>query len=141
VPYPDDRSDEELELLNITREDPETVAETMRALDIEADARRQFLVGQMQNRAFRRWLMEQLTGFGTFENSFGAGPTGFPDHAATQFKMGMKAAGWHLWEIFDDAAPDLTSLMRREAGAAKSANPPTVRLVSPEDDGEPEIVG
>jgi hypothetical protein len=27
----------------------------------------------------------------------------------------MKAAGQHLWELFDDLCPDLTSKMRRES--------------------------
>jgi hypothetical protein len=58
-------------------------------------------------------MMKQLNGFGTFENSFAASPTGFPDPLATQFKLGMKAAGWHLWEVFDTASPEFASAMRR----------------------------
>ena len=89
--------------------------------DVKADAakteaielRRKFLVRQMENPMFREWLMEVLVGFNTFGRTFAAGPTGFPDHAATEFHLGLKAAGWHLFTIFDDVAPDLASKMRR----------------------------
>lgn len=101
-------------LLGIVRLTPEQEEEQQKAAQERADLRKRFLVAQMSNPLFREFLMEVLLGFGTFENSFGAGPTGFPDNEATQFKMGMKAAGWYLWTLFDDASPDLASLMRRE---------------------------
>ena len=86
---------------------------------IEADKtesiefRNEFLRQLMGNEMFRAWMMEVLVRFKTFENPFGISPTGFPDPLATQFALGQKAAGWHLWEIFDNLAPDLASKMRR----------------------------
>lgn len=76
--------------------------------------RARYLQGLMQHEEFRAWLMEQLVGFETFGSPFGVSPAGFPDHEATQFRLGMKAAGWHLWEQFDELAPEAASLMRRE---------------------------
>jgi hypothetical protein len=81
----------------------------------KAEFRRQFLIHLMTSEDFRDWLMETLNAFGTFGNAFGAGPTGFPDHMATQFQLGQKAAGWHLWTVFDNVAPELASQMRRGA--------------------------
>ncbi len=108
-------SSEEENILGIERLSPEQEAEQERLAEEKRDLRRRFLVAQMNNPMFREWLMEQLLGFNTFGNPFGVSPTGFPDHEATQFQMGMKAAGWHLWEVFDAAAPEMASLMRREA--------------------------
>lgn len=141
MPHPDDLTDEEADLLNIVRDDPEVLAEETRQREIEANFRREFLISMMQNKTFRAWLMGQLVGFGTFENSFGASPTGFPDHAATQFQLGMKAAGWHLWTLFDDVAPDLASQMRREATATGPNSPTAAQQRAPiPDNDEPEIV-
>jgi hypothetical protein len=109
------RSPEEDKFLGVERLTPEQEKAAEAKAAEEREVRRQFLTGQLGNPLFRTWLMEILTGFGTFENSFGLGPTGFPDHEATQFKLGMKAAGWHLWEMFDNASPEQASLMRREA--------------------------
>ena len=105
----------EEQLLGIERETPEQEAEAEKIRTDKQSVRRLYLVRLMSEELFREFLMEQLVGFGTFENSFGATITGFPDHDATQFKMGMKAAGWHLWTVFDDLAPEMASLMRREA--------------------------
>lgn len=105
----------EEQLLGIERETPEQEDAAERNRLEKLELRRAFLKSLIENELFREWLMEQINGFGTFENAFGAGPTGFPDHDATQFKMGMKAAGWHLWAQFDDPYPELASLMRREA--------------------------
>lgn len=112
--------DAEEELLGIERESPEQEAEAEREAKERAEFRRLFLVQLMQSDMFRAWLMEQLVGWQTFENPFGISPAGFPDPMATQFALGQKAAGWHLWTIFDDVAPELTSLMRREAGQKKA---------------------
>lgn len=109
---------EEESLLGIERDSPEQEAEAKRAFDEAQEFKRRFLVTLMQNQSFREWLMPLLDEFGTFENSFGVSPTGFPDPMATQFKLGMKAAGWRLWTLFDDLAPELASQMRRE-GAGK----------------------
>jgi hypothetical protein len=89
--------------------------EAARVAAEKADFRRTFLSQLMTSADFREFLWEVLVGFGTFENAFGAGPTGFPDPMATQFQLGQKAAGQHLWFVFDDAAPDLVSQMRRDA--------------------------
>ena len=105
----------EEQLLGIERLTPEQEAEAERLAKEQSELRQLFLVGLMQNPVFRQWLMEQLVGFRTFEKPFGVSPNGFPDEAATQFQDGLRAAGWHLWTLFDDAAPELCSLMRREA--------------------------
>ena len=104
----------EEELLGIERPTPEQEADAQRELDEQLELRRLFLITQMQNPMFREWLRGILNQLGAFENSFGATPVGFPDPLATQFKLGMKAGGWILWEMFDNAAPELTALMRRE---------------------------
>jgi hypothetical protein len=103
----------EEELLGIVRETPEQEAEAARVIAENAEFRRHFLVDLMQRAQFREWLMEVLVSLGTFENAFGATPTGFPDPMATQFQLGRRMAGWGLWTLFDDAAPDLASKMRR----------------------------
>lgn len=111
---------EEREILGLPPDPtPEQIADAEKERTERADLRRRFLVAMLENPMFREWLMEQLVVFGTFENAFGAGPTGFPDPMATQFQLGMKAAGWSLWDIFDRAAPDLASFMRREYGRPK----------------------
>lgn len=107
-------SPEEENLLGIQRLTPEEEAEQEKIAKEKLEVRRLFLTGLIQNEMFREWLMEQLVGFNTFTSPFAAGPTGFPDREATQFQLGMKAAGWHLWEAFDNLAPELASLMRRE---------------------------
>lgn len=105
----------EEQLLGIERATPEQEAEAEQARKEKSEVRRRFLVSMMENPLFREWLMEQLQGFRTFEQPFGISPSGFPDHQATQFQMGLRSAGWHLWALFDDVAPEWTSLMRREA--------------------------
>lgn len=104
----------EEELLGIHRETPEEEADAERARKDKEELRRAFLIAMMQNELFREWLMEQLVGFNVFGKPFAVSPTGFPDKAASQYQDGMRAAGWHLWQMFDDVAPELTSLMRRE---------------------------
>ena len=106
---------EEENILGIERQTPEQEAEAEKIAAEKREVRKRFLVGLMNNELFREFLIEQLLGFNTFGNPFGVSPTGFPDREATQFQMGMKAAGWHLWELFDGIAPELSSLMRREA--------------------------
>lgn len=106
--------DAEEELLGIERPTEEEEAEAERELQQKAEVRRAFLFSLMQSVAFREWLMEQLVSAGTFEHRFGGSPTGFPDPMGTQYAMGMKQTGWNIWEQFDNVAPDLTSLMRRE---------------------------
>lgn len=101
-------------LLGVVQPTPEQIEEREKIAAENREVRRLFLSGLLINEQFRHWLREQLESFGTFENAFGAGPTGFPDPNASWFKAGMKAAGWSLWEIFDDASPELASLMRRE---------------------------
>lgn len=110
---------EEERLLGIERLTPEQEAEAEKLRKEHKDLRTRFLVAQLENPMFREWLMEQLVVMGTFENAFGAGPTGFPDPMATQFQLGMKAAGWNMWDAFDRASPELASLMRREYGRPK----------------------
>ena len=107
-------SELEEDLLGIERPTPEQEEDAQREIEQQEELRKAFLVHLMSNEMFRKWLFTQLQAFGTFDNAFGATPTGFPDPYATWFKAGMKAAGWSLWEVFDEAAPDLASLMRRE---------------------------
>lgn len=102
-------------LLGIERPTPEQEAEAEKLANEKAEVRRVFLRDLMERPLFREWLMEQLLGFRTFEQPFGISPAGFPDPMATQYQMGLKAAGWHLWTLFDDVAPELASLMRRES--------------------------
>jgi hypothetical protein len=92
-------------------------AEAKRVANERAQFRQNFLKGLMSSADFREWLWEVLVSFGTFENAFGAGPTGFPDPMATQFQLGQKAAGWHLFTTFDNADPEMASKMRRDATA------------------------
>ena len=105
--------DLEDELLGIERPTPEEEDEAQRLIRRETEFRRAYLITLMENKEFRGWLMEWLNSIGTFEQAFAGSPTGFPDPLATQYSMGMKAAGWNLWCFFDDLAPDLASLMRR----------------------------
>lgn len=103
----------EEELLGIERPTLEQEEADKRRTEEQAELRRLFLTRLMENPMFREWLMEQLMAFRTFEQPFGISPGGFPDPMATQYQMGLKAAGWHLWTLFDDLAPELASLMRR----------------------------
>jgi hypothetical protein len=112
---PDDLPDPE-EILTGRR--PPTQAETEetnRHAAEKAEFRKTFLAQLMTSADFREWLWEKLQLFGAFSNSFGVGPAGFPDPLATQFQLGRKSAGWDMFLEFDDAAPDLTSQMRRDA--------------------------
>lgn len=104
---------EEENLLGIVRDTPEQEAAKEKERAEKVELQREFLINLMQAQTFRDWLMERLVEFGTFSNAFCAGPNGTPDPMATQFQLGMKAAGWRLWEIFDDVAPELASRMRR----------------------------
>lgn len=74
-----------------------------------------FMQNLMANETFRAWVMWILTGLGTFDNLFGVSANGFPDHEATQFLMGKKAAGWFMYTYFDSIAPEMMSRARREA--------------------------
>lgn len=105
---------EEAALVGRAPVDPEQASEEQRKADERKETRRLLLTNLLQDPMFRELLWEQLVRMGAFDNAFGAGPTGFPDPLATQFQLGRKAAGWDLWEMFDNAAPDLASLMRRE---------------------------
>ena len=105
---------EEEELLGIERPSLEDEQEAERLAAEKAELMNEFLRNLMTNQLFRYWLISQINAFGGFENTFAATPTGFPDTNATWFKAGMKAAGWALWEQFDDLAPELASLMRKE---------------------------
>ena len=100
-------------ILGQVRPTPEQEAEAEKIRAEKAEVRRMFLVGLMQNALFREWLMEQLNGFQTFGQPYSVTPAGFPNEMGTQFQLGMKAAGWFLWEQFDNLAPELASLMRR----------------------------
>ena len=110
----------EEELLGIVRPTLEQEAEAQQIVDEKKELRRTYLLLQMQSPVFREWLMEQLQAFRTFENTFGFSPNGTPDRDGTQFALGMKAAGWHLWTMFDDLSPELASLMRREVTKPKA---------------------
>lgn len=102
-------------ILGVERPTPEQEAEAKKLADEKAEVRRRFLLGLIHNELFREWLMGHLLAFQTFSQPFGVSPSGFPDPMATQFHLGMKAAGWTLWEEFDNLAPEMASLMRREA--------------------------
>lgn len=108
------RSPLEEEFFAVNSETAEEKSEAERKVKAALDERRRFLRHLMEADMFREWLYEVLTEFSTFNPPFGASPTGFPDPLHTQFLQGKAKAGWRLWTIFDDAAPDLASLMRRE---------------------------
>lgn len=101
-------------LLGIERPSLEAEEEFAKQDAEKRERQRRFLIGLMMDMQFRAWLMAQLVGFRTFEKPFGVSPGGFPDRAASEYQDGLRAAGWHLWTLFDDVAPDFTSLMRRE---------------------------
>lgn len=102
-------------LLGIERPSLEQEAEQARVAQEQAQLRRHFMLDLMARPLFREWLMAKIMAFDAFGMPFGVGPTGFPDPQATFFKMGIKAAGWALWEEIDNLSPELASLMRREA--------------------------
>lgn len=107
-------------LLGIIRPPEEEEAETKRIAEEKAELRRAGLKRLMGQDWFREWLWIQLTALQTFEHIHAAAPNGAPDRAATQFYLGRRSAGWDLWTLFDDLAPDKTSLMRREASQRPS---------------------
>lgn len=106
-------------MLGVEKPTPEQEAEAKKIADEKANLRRLFLLGMINNPLFREWLMGHLVAFQTFTQPYGVSPGGFPDPMATQFHLGMKAAGWTLWEEFDNLAPEMASLMRREASQPK----------------------
>lgn len=139
----DDLPDPERDLLGLPPAlTPEEEAEAERQAKEKAEERKLLLLRLMNDPEFRTFLWEILVSFNTFETVFGAGPTGFPDPQATVYNLGLRAAGWHLWTLFDNAVPDHTSLMRREGTGAeelKIAPPPRKRkrrVVVPERDDE-----
>lgn len=101
-------------LLGIERDTPEQEAKQEKERKEALEFERTMLLNLMGSEQFRNWLMTLLISLHTFEQPFAAGPTGFPDPNATWFNAGMKAAGWHIWEVFDALSPDLASKMRRE---------------------------
>ena len=119
---PGELPEPEEELLGIERPTPEQEAEAEREKKQAAEVKIAFLRQLLQSQPFREWLHAILTEFGTFGRTYGISPAGFPDHAATEFQLGLKAAGWRIWEEFDDAAPELASLMRREAKRSPPAS-------------------
>lgn len=107
---------EEERLLGIERLSPEEEAAQEKRQQEEAEVERLYLIGLMNQPQFRAWMMKQLVAFNTFGRIFAVSPTGFPDAPATEYQLGLKAAGWHLWSELDDKVPDLASKMRREFG-------------------------
>lgn len=110
----DELPEEEAAILGLDFQTPEQEAEDQRIQKEAAELRRMFLVHLLSDQMFREWMFGVLQEFKTFDNPFGVSPAGFPDPMATQFALGMKAAGWRLWEIFDTVDPAKASLMRRE---------------------------
>ena len=111
----DELPDPERELLGLPpAPTPEEEAEAERLAREKAEDRKLFLYRLMNDPDFRGWLWSKLMEFNAFGHTFAASPTGFPDNQATWFHLGMKAAGWALWEEFDNAVPELASQMRRE---------------------------
>lgn len=108
------RPDLEARLLGIEQRSPEEEAEAERQAREQLDLERAFMADLMARPVFRRWLFGKLQEWNTFHRTFGATVTGFPDERATEYHLGVKAAGWDLWCYFDDLAPELASQMRRE---------------------------
>ena len=113
--HPNDAPENDSEILGYDFQTQDQQEADFQEAEEKVEIRRQFLAGLMTDAMFREWLWEQLTALGAFNNAFGSSPVGFPDPLATHFQLGRKAAGWDLWEMFDNAAPEWTSLMRREA--------------------------
>lgn len=109
----------EEQLLGIERPTPEQEEAAKKISDEKAELRRVYMLQLMQTPLFREWLWGFLQECRTFNHTFGVSPTGFPDPDGTQYALGLRQAGWNLWEFFDDIAPDYTSLMRREAKQPK----------------------
>ena len=105
----------EEDLLGIQRLTEEQEADAERERLEKQEVRRNFLRQLMTSSDFRAWLWEFLNEQGTFEHRFGASAAFFPDPMATMLSLGLKQAGMNLYHQFDDAAPDLCSMMRREA--------------------------
>ena len=93
---------------------PEEEAAAEKKAAEESQIRQLYLAKLMNEQPFREWLWEVLASFGKFVNPFANSPAGFPDPMATQFALGRKSCGEELWEMFDDAAPEAASLMRRK---------------------------
>lgn len=85
----------------------------------QLEVERLHLARLMESETFRKWLWSLLTQCGTFQRRYGASPNGFPDRDATEYQRGWHDAGWHIWTLFDDAAPELAGQMRREMGATR----------------------
>lgn len=102
-------------LLGIERPTLEQEDEAKKIADEKVLLRTIYLRKLMDTELFRAWLWEHLQAFGTFTNTFGLSPTGFPHPEGSWFAAGRKSAGWDIWEQIDNLAPDLASLMRREA--------------------------
>lgn len=81
----------------------------------QARIRQLYLRQRMSEPLFREWLMSWLTRWGTFTMTLAATPNYTPDRDGTMFKLGERSAGWDLWCEVDSLAPELASLMRREA--------------------------
>lgn len=113
MPRPEDLDDREAALLGVERLTPEQEAEQEKILAEKLELRKRLLIGLMESEDFRAWMMQKLISFQTFSMPFGAGPTGFPDTNATFYALGLKAAGWSIWEEFDAMCPELASKMRR----------------------------
>lgn len=107
-------SDDEAEFFGLERQTPEQEEDADKSEALRLELRRQLLVGLMQNDLFRGFLMEELMWLETFGNPVIVSPNGSPDPHATFFALGQKAYGWRLWTMFDNVAPELTGLMRRE---------------------------
>lgn len=110
----DDFVEPEQEFLGVQRQTLAQEAESRQIADEELKVRRIYLQQLMDNPMFRDWLYGVLMEFSTFSNPIGLSPVGFPDPMATMHAQGVKAAGWRLWEIFDEVAPERASLMRRQ---------------------------
>lgn len=104
----------EEQFLGIVNQTDAQQIEQRQIADEELKVRRIYLQQLMDNPMFRDWLYGVLMEFGTFTNPMGVSPTGFPDPMATMHASGVKAAGWRLWEIFDEVAPERASQMRRQ---------------------------
>ena len=78
------------------------------------ELRRAMIKSCMAQEEFRDWIWELLTRWSTFGPVFGLSPSGFPQLEGTFFYTGKRQAGWELWKEVDDAASDLSSMMRRE---------------------------
>ncbi len=84
--------------------DPVKIDRARQRAAYQQDQRADFWKKILSTELGRMVMWEVLTGMHTFEERFANGPNGFPNHDATWFQAGEKAAGWRLYDALRKAA-------------------------------------